>query len=54
MLKLLLNGNSGLLLILTLGPDLQNILGQSYDHLKIMPKVKIDLHRTSNLRNILQ
>jgi len=35
------------------GPDLQTILRQSYDYLTIMPKVTIDLRRTSNLRNIL-
>jgi len=31
------------------GPDLQNMLRQSYDN----AKVTIDLRRTSNLRNIL-
>ena len=41
---------------LSLGPDLQNILRQSYDYLTIGPnaKVTIDLRRTSNLQNILQ
>ena len=33
-------------------PDLENILRQSYDCLTIMPKVTIDLRRTSNLLNI--
>ena len=34
----------------SLGPDLQNILRQSYDN----AKVTIDLQRTSNLQNILR
>jgi len=33
-----------------LGPDLQNILRQSYDN----AKVTINLQRTSNLQNILR
>jgi len=36
------------------GPDLQNILRQSYDYLTIMPKLPVDLRRTSNLQNILR
>jgi len=37
-----------------LGPDLQNVLRQSFDYLTIMPKLTIDLRRTSNLQNILR
>ena len=33
-----------------LGPDLQNILRQSYDNAEVM----IDLRRSSNLQNILR
>jgi len=39
-----------------LGPDLQNILGQSYDYLSFYDnaKVTINLRRMSNLQDILQ
>ena len=35
------------------GPDLQNILRQSYDHLKIIPTLR-STYLMSNLQNILQ
>jgi len=37
-----------------LGPDLQNILCQTCDHLTRMPKLTIDLRRMPNLQNITQ